>query len=329
MNSIIEVKDVTFTYSGAQRHALERVSLAVAEGEFVGVIGPSSAGKSTLEGVMSGAVPHHFAGELYGACLVDGKDTCEVTLTDVSRLVGSVLQDIDAQFVTSNVRDELLFGLENFGVTHDEIPARMQQALETLQQQVPEQQDEGDDFSNVKNRISDENGRSESVGRTTVSTAGGGASSSKSIADFMEGLDEEAAAVAGRVKASQDAFAKGRREEQEMIARSKAQREAKEGEKESGVKQKGSVLISYWLPGRRDVSLYMPAYQCEGGGEVTVNITVNRNGKVVSASMKESSTNSSCINDMAILAARNSRFNVDDTGSDKQSGTITYIFVPQ
>lgn len=132
MNSIIEVKDVTFTYSGAQRHALERVSLAVAEGEFVGVIGPSGAGKSTLAGVMSGAVPHHFSGELYGACLVDGKDTCEVTLTDVSRLVGSVLQDIDAQFVASNVRDELLFGLENFGVTHDEIPARMQQALETV-----------------------------------------------------------------------------------------------------------------------------------------------------------------------------------------------------
>lgn len=132
MNSIIEVKDVTFTYSGAQRHALERVSLAVAEGEFVGVIGPSGAGKSTLAGVMSGAVPHHFTGELYGACLVDGKDTCEVTLTDVSRLVGSVLQDIDAQFVASNVRDELLFGLENFGVTHDEIPARMQQALETV-----------------------------------------------------------------------------------------------------------------------------------------------------------------------------------------------------
>lgn len=132
MNSIIEVKDVTFAYSGAQRHALERVSLAVAEGEFVGVIGSSGAGKSTLAGVMSGAVPHHFTGELYGACLVDGKDTCEVALTDVSRLVGSVLQDIDAQFVASNVRDELLFGLENFGVAHDEIPARMQQALETV-----------------------------------------------------------------------------------------------------------------------------------------------------------------------------------------------------
>lgn len=132
MNSIIEVKDVTFTYSGAQRCALEHASLAVAEGEFVGIIGPSGAGKSTLAAVMSGAVPHHFAGELYGACLVDGRDTCEVTLTDVSRLVGSVLQDIDAQFVASNVRDELLFGLENFGVPHDEIPTRMQQALETV-----------------------------------------------------------------------------------------------------------------------------------------------------------------------------------------------------
>ena len=132
MNSIIEVKDVTFTYSGAQRCALEHASLAVAEGEFVGIIGPSGAGKSTLAAVMSGAVPHHFAGELYGACLVDGRDTCEVALTDVSRLVGSVLQDIDAQFVASNVRDELLFGLENFGVPYDEIPARMQQALETV-----------------------------------------------------------------------------------------------------------------------------------------------------------------------------------------------------
>ncbi len=132
MSSIIQVKDVTFTYSGAQRHALEGVSLSIGEGEFVGIIGPSGAGKSTLAAVMSGAVPHHFTGELYGACLVDGRDTCEVTLTDVSRLVGSVLQDIDAQFVASNVRDELLFGLENFGVSHDEIPARMQQALDTV-----------------------------------------------------------------------------------------------------------------------------------------------------------------------------------------------------
>ena len=93
------------------------------------------------------------------------------------------------------------------------------------------------------------------------------------------------------------------------------------------VDDKARVLLGHLGPAHGEA--FQPALLDEGGGEVTVNITVNRNGKVVSASMKESSTNSSCINDMAILAARNSRFNVDDTGSDKQSGTITYIFVPQ
>ena len=109
----------------------------------------------------------------------------------------------------------------------------------------------------------------------------------------------------------------------------KAQREAKDGEKPSGVKQKGRVLVSYSLPGRTDVYLHTPAYQCEGGGEVTVAITVNRNGKVTAASLKETTTSSNCINETAVTAARNSRFNVDGSAADRQSGTITYIFVPQ
>ena len=98
----------------------------------MGVIGPSGAGKSTLAAVMSGAIPHHFTGQLYGATLIDGKDTCEVTLTDISRIVGSVLQDIDAQMVASVVEDEMLFGLENFGVPHDQIEERISQTLATV-----------------------------------------------------------------------------------------------------------------------------------------------------------------------------------------------------
>lgn len=195
-----------------------------------------------------------------------------------------------------------------------------------LPQQEPEIREKSDaDYSHIRNRVSDENGGQESVGERSTSSA----AESEATSDFMEELDEEAAAVAGRVRSSRDAFEKGRREEQEMIDRHKAQREAKEGEKPSGVKQKGKVLVSYSLPGRRDVSLHIPAYQCDGGGEVTVAITVNRNGKVVSASLKESSTSNSCINETAVMASRNSRFNVDTDVSDRQSGTITYIFVPQ
>lgn len=131
-NPIIELRDVSFSYGEGARAALDHVSLSISEGDFVGVIGPSGAGKSTLAAVMSGAIPHHFTGQLYGATLIDGKGTCEVTLTDISRVVGSVLQDIDAQMVASVVEDEMLFGLENFGVPHDQIEERISQTLATV-----------------------------------------------------------------------------------------------------------------------------------------------------------------------------------------------------
>lgn len=133
---IIELKDVSFSYDGSGEptgeKALDRVSLSIGEGDFVGVIGPSGAGKSTLAAVMSGAIPHHFTGQLFGATFVDGRDTCDVTLTDISSVVGSVLQDIDAQMVASVVEDEMLFGLENFGVPHDQIEGRITTTLETV-----------------------------------------------------------------------------------------------------------------------------------------------------------------------------------------------------
>lgn len=129
---IIRLADVSFSYAAASPRALDTVNLDIAAGEFLGVIGPSGAGKSTLVAALSGAIPHHYRGELYGSVLVEGRDTCEVSLTDISRTVGSVLQDIDTQMVASVVEDELLFGLENFGVPHDEIEGRLARALETV-----------------------------------------------------------------------------------------------------------------------------------------------------------------------------------------------------
>ncbi len=137
---IIDIQDVSFTYdtgsaeegAPAPKPALSHITVQIGTGEFVGIIGPSGAGKSTLAAVMSGAIPHHYKGTLYGATLVDGKDTCDVTLTDISQIVGSVLQDIDTQMVASVVEDEMLFGLENFGVPHTEIEGRLEDALETV-----------------------------------------------------------------------------------------------------------------------------------------------------------------------------------------------------
>ena len=81
---IIRLEDVSFSYGGSDRPALDHVSLDIASGEFVGVIGPSGAGKSTLAAVMSGAIPHHYRGQLFGAALVDGKLPCDATAWIVS-----------------------------------------------------------------------------------------------------------------------------------------------------------------------------------------------------------------------------------------------------
>ena len=78
---------------------------------------------------MNGIIPHYYPGDFYGSVTIDGHDTCETSLTDVSQIVGSVCQDIDSQIVTSIVEDEMLYGLENFGVPHDEIDARVEEAL--------------------------------------------------------------------------------------------------------------------------------------------------------------------------------------------------------
>ena len=139
-SAIIQLNGASFSYAGEKdARALDHVSLSIAEGEFVGVLGPSGAGKSTLAAALSGAIPHHFRGKLFGAVIVDGQDTCDVTLTDVSRVVGSVNQDIDAQMVASVVEDELLFGLENFGVSRDQIEARLTDALDAVG--IPELRD--------------------------------------------------------------------------------------------------------------------------------------------------------------------------------------------
>ena len=113
-------------------YALHKVNLSIHQGEFVGIIGPSGSGKTTLASLFSGAIPHHYSGKFFGTVRIAGHDTTTLELTNIACLIGSVIQDIDAQMVAANVEDELLFGIENFGVSHDEIPERIANALETV-----------------------------------------------------------------------------------------------------------------------------------------------------------------------------------------------------
>jgi energy-coupling factor transport system ATP-binding protein len=74
-------------------------------------------------------IPHHYTGDYYGSVRVGGMDTVETRLEDISRLVGMVFQDVDSQIISPMVEDEMLYGLENFGIPREEIPVRMDEAL--------------------------------------------------------------------------------------------------------------------------------------------------------------------------------------------------------
>ena len=126
---MIEIQELTFTYREEPSPALSGVSLSVPDGAFLGVIGPAGAGKTTLTRAISGVIPHHYTGDYYGSVRVGGLDTVDTPLTDLSRLVGMVFQDVDSQIISSVVEDEILYGLENFGVPREEIPARLNFAL--------------------------------------------------------------------------------------------------------------------------------------------------------------------------------------------------------
>lgn len=129
---MIEIRNFSFRYRGASALAVHDVSLSIPEGSFVGVTGAAGSGKSTLAYALNGIVPHCYRGDFFGSVLIDGCDTVETSLTDISRIVGSVCQDIDSQMVSSVVEDEVLFGLENFGVPRAEIEGRLTGALEAM-----------------------------------------------------------------------------------------------------------------------------------------------------------------------------------------------------
>ncbi len=126
---MIQFRDFSFRYREGNDLVVRDINLTIPDGCFVGITGAAGSGKSTLTYAVNGIIPHCYPGDFYGEVVVEGLDTMEASLTDLSQRVGSVCQDIDSQMVATVVEDELLYGLENFAVPRDEIPGRVTEAL--------------------------------------------------------------------------------------------------------------------------------------------------------------------------------------------------------
>ncbi len=93
---------------------------------------------------------------------------------------------------------------------------------------------------------------------------------------------------------------------------------------------RGPSVLTYDMGGRKAMSLPVPAYQCKGGGDVTVIIDVNPQGYVVAASIQSTtSADDTCLHDAALRFARSSRFAVQSDAPAKQRGSIVYRFIAQ
>ena len=92
----------------------------------------------------------------------------------------------------------------------------------------------------------------------------------------------------------------------------------------------GPSVVSYTLDGRKASHLKIPAYRCNGGGDVTVIITVNNAGNVVGAKVMDSiSSSDQCLRNFAVRAARLSKFSASQTAPPNQTGEIVYRFIAQ
>lgn len=126
--SIIEIKDVRFTYPGETEETLKGINLRIEEGSFVAVLGHNGSGKSTLA--------KHLNAILLptdGKVVVNGMDTSdEERIIDIRRSVGMVFQNPDNQIVANVVEDDVAFAPENLGIPSDEIRKRVDSALEQV-----------------------------------------------------------------------------------------------------------------------------------------------------------------------------------------------------
>jgi energy-coupling factor transport system ATP-binding protein len=123
---------VTFTYPDAPAPALDDVSLAVEEGEFVALLGASGSGKSTLLRAFASLVPHFHGGRFGGRVVVADRDTRTTRPAELAGTVATLFQEPEDQVVMTGVLAEVSFGLENLGVPPGEIERRARAALAAM-----------------------------------------------------------------------------------------------------------------------------------------------------------------------------------------------------
>ncbi|KAF0197229.1 MAG: ABC transporter [Bacillota bacterium] len=128
----IRLNNVSFTYSQGtpfERHALRNVDLSIADGEFVGIIGQTGSGKSTLVQMFNGLIKPTSGSVIVNDILTTAKG---VKLKPLREQVGLVFQFAEYQLFAETVAADIAFGPQNQGLSPEEVCRRVDQALVTV-----------------------------------------------------------------------------------------------------------------------------------------------------------------------------------------------------
>ena len=132
MSIVIEFTDFYWKYKSSKDLVLKSINLKINKGEFVGIMGPTSAGKSTLCACINGLIPLRTRGWIKGTIEVLGINTRKAKMAEIGRRVGLVFQDPETQFVMMTVEDEIALGLETLSISRRSIRERIQWALKVV-----------------------------------------------------------------------------------------------------------------------------------------------------------------------------------------------------
>ena len=130
---IINFKNFTFKYRSQIKPTLRNINLTIYQGEKILIVAPSGSGKSTLAHCINGLIPNSYEGEINGELIIKTEDGLKHNLFSRSKMVGTVLQDPDSQFIGLTVSEDIAFSMENDCIPQTEMKERVKEAAKLVE----------------------------------------------------------------------------------------------------------------------------------------------------------------------------------------------------
>ncbi|MBD2176025.1 ATP-binding cassette domain-containing protein [Pseudanabaena sp. FACHB-1998] len=153
MEAIAVLDKVSYIYPNSKETVLQDISLTIHQGEFLGIIGATGAGKTTLCLALTGIVPQFYGGRFFGKIAIAGLDSLDHPVSELARHVGIVFEDPEVQITATSVENEIAFALENLCVPREEILRRIPSVLKSVRLEGFEKKNPQDLSGGQKQRL--------------------------------------------------------------------------------------------------------------------------------------------------------------------------------